>query len=255
MKEIFRYRSMIANLIKRDLRGRYKASVLGFLWTFLNPLFQILIYSFVFSIILNSNIEKYYLHLCVVLIPWVFFSTALTSGANVIVGNSTLIKKIYFPRVVLPLAYVTSSFINMLFSFIIIFLIIFFSRVPISLVAVIWLPFIMFIEYIFVLGVTLLSSSITVYFRDMQQILNLLNMAWMYLTPVVYSESIIPNRFRWIIYINPMTPISIAYRNILYYAKIPNIPLLLLAALESGVVLLFSLTIFQRLERKFAEEL
>ena len=121
LQEIYNYREMIFSLIKRELRGRYKASVLGFLWTFLNPLFQMIVYTIVFSFIMRSGIENFAIFLFVGLIPWNFFSTSVASGASCVVSQENLIKKIYFPRIVLPVSYVTSMFINMLFTFIVIF--------------------------------------------------------------------------------------------------------------------------------------
>ena len=114
-KEIYNYRTMISSLVRRDLRGRYKASVLGFLWTFIVPLCQLLVYTMVFSVILRSDIEKYYLFLFVALIPWNFFSSCLTGGASCIIQQKDMVTKIYFPREVIPIAYVTSAFVNMLY--------------------------------------------------------------------------------------------------------------------------------------------
>ena len=103
LRELFDYREMISGLIRRELRGRYKASVLGFLWTFLNPLFQLLIYTVVFSVILRAGIEDFYLYLFIGLVPWNFFSASLSGGSSCVVSQENLIKKIYFPRVVLPI--------------------------------------------------------------------------------------------------------------------------------------------------------
>ena len=98
LKELYDYRQMIFSLVRKDLRGRYKGSVLGFLWTFINPLFQLLVYTIAFSFILPSPIEKYYLHLFVALIPWIFFSSSVQGGANSIIAGKDLVSKIYFPR-------------------------------------------------------------------------------------------------------------------------------------------------------------
>lgn len=122
LKELYNYREMINSLVRRDLKGRYKNSVLGFLWTFLNPLLQLVVYTFVFSVIMPMEIEKYYLHLFVALVPWIFFSTCLTGGSRCIIDQQDMVKKIYFPREVLPVAYVTSQFVNMLLTFLVIFL-------------------------------------------------------------------------------------------------------------------------------------
>ena len=114
LKELYAYREMIISLVRKDLRGRYKGSVLGFLWTFINPLLQLMVYTIVFSVILRAGIDKFYLFLFVALVPWIFFSSAVTGGATSILSQQDMVKKIYFPRQVLPISYVTSSFVNML---------------------------------------------------------------------------------------------------------------------------------------------
>lgn len=255
LKELYNYRQMIFSLVKRDLRGRYKGSVFGFLWTFLNPLLQLVVYTFVFSFLLKSDIENYYLFLFVALIPWLFFSTAITGGAGCVLHQSGMVTKIYFPREVLPISHVTSAFINMLYSFIVVFLVIFLSGTPINPVALLYLPIIMLVEYFLALGITLIASAVTVYFRDMEFILGIFMMAWQYLTPVMYSVDIVPQELRNLFMLNPMTPITIAYRDILYYAKAPDLSTLLMAA---GMGLLFMLVgfwIFGRLKKRFAEEM
>lgn len=103
IKEIYNYRQMIFRLVRKDLRGRYKGSVLGFFWTFLNPLLQLLVYTMVFSVIMRSGIDKYYLFLFVALVPWIYFSSSLTGGATSIPGSGDMVKKIYFPRDVMPI--------------------------------------------------------------------------------------------------------------------------------------------------------
>ena len=104
IKELYAYREMIFSLVRRDLKGRYKGSALGFLWTFLNPLFQLCVFTVVFSVIMRNDIEDFYLFLFVALIPWIFFSTCLSGGASCILSQQDMVKKIYFPREVLPVA-------------------------------------------------------------------------------------------------------------------------------------------------------
>ncbi len=222
LRELWNYREMIASLVQRDLKSRYKGSVLGFLWMFLNPLLQLCVYTIVFSTIMRMGIEKFYLFLFVALVPWIFFSTCLSGGTTVIIGQQDMVKKIYFPREVLPIAYTTSQFVNMLLSFIVIFIVVFFSGIAIDPVALLYLPIIMLIEYVLALGVTLLVSSLTVYLRDLQQIMGIVSMAWMYMTPVIYSVDMIPDEFVNLFYLNPMTTITIAYRDILYYGRAPE---------------------------------
>lgn len=254
-KEIYLYREMIASLVRKDLRGRYKGSVLGFFWTFLNPLMQLLVYSLVFSIIVRVDVEKYYLFLFVALIPWIFFSSALTSGAGVILNQKDMVKKIYFPREVLPIAHALTNFINMLFSFIVVFIVILFSGVGINFVALLYLPLIMLIEFTLVLGITFLTSSITVYMRDLEHIMTILNMLWMYLTPILYSITMIPDVYLPYIQLNPMTAVIVAYRDILYYAKVPHVQTLLSAVIMAVVVLVVGYMVFTKIQRYFAEEL
>ena len=195
IKELYAYRQMIFSLVKKDLRGRYKGSVLGFLWTFINPLFQLVVYTIVFSFILKSGIEKYYLYLFVALIPWIFFSASITGGSASIVAQKDLIKKIYFPRQVIPISYVTSCFVNMLLSFLVIFAVVIFSGVGLNPLALLCLPVIMAVEYLLAVGMALLASAVTVYFKDLEHILGIVSMAWMYLTPIMYDKAIIPEEF------------------------------------------------------------
>ena len=254
-RELYNYRQMIFSLVKRDLRGRYKGSVFGFLWTFLNPLLQLVVYTFVFSFLLKSEIENYYLFLFVALIPWLFFSTAITGGSGSVLHQSGMVTKIYFPREVLPISHVTSAFINMLYSFIVVFIVIIIARVPVSPVALLYLPIVMIVEYFLALGITMLVSAITVYFRDLEFILSIFMMAWQYLTPVMYSVDIVPENLMKIFMLNPMTPITIAYRDILYYAKAPDLSTLLLAVGMSAVFMIIGFWAFGKLKKRFAEEM
>lgn len=253
--ELYDYRQMIASLVRKDLRGRYKGSVLGFLWTFINPLLQLIVYTIVFSTILRSDIEKYYLFLFVALIPWIFFSTCLTGGSTTILSQKSLVTKIYFPREVLPISFVTGAFVNMLYCFIVVFAVVFVSGVGISLEALIWLPLIMVIEYMLGLGIALFSSAITVYFRDLEHILGIFALAWMYLTPIMYPSTIIPDKYQMLFSLNPMTSVISAYRDILYYKKPPEFLTLLQALSLSVVVLMIGLMVFEALKKRFAEEL
>lgn len=253
--EIYSYRAMIVSLVRKELRGRYKGSVLGFFWTFLNPLLQLLVYSLVFSVIVRVDVEKYYLFLFVALIPWLFFSTGLTAGAGVVINNKDLVKKIYFPREVLPIAHVLTNFINMLLSFIVVFAVILFSGIGFNFAALLLLPIIFIVEFMLVLGITFLVSALTVYLRDLEHILTIGNMAWMYLTPILYSITMVPERFVSILMLNPMTPIILAYRDILYYTKVPQLSTLIGAIIMGIVMLIIGYLTFSKLQRNFAEEL
>lgn len=254
-KQIYAYREMFVSLVKRELRGKYKGSVLGFAWTFVNPLLQLIVYTIVFSTILRSDVESYYLFLFVALIPWLFFSSSLSSGCGCIRAQGNMIKKIYFPREIIPLSFVTSQFINMLLSMIIVFIVLIVSGKGLYLKGLLYLPLIMIIEYVITLGLTLFFSAITVYFRDMEHFTPIIVMVWQYFTPIMYGIDIIPQKVLPIFNLNPMTPIIIAFRDILYYHKLPELKTLIIAIVFAVVSFLFGTFVFSKLQKHFAEEL
>lgn len=255
IKELYAYREMIFSLVRRDLKGRYKGSALGFLWTFINPLLQLGVYTIVFSVIISNDIKDYYLFLFVALIPWIFFSTSLSGGSSCIWSQKEMVKKIYFPREVLPIAFVTSQFVNMLLSFLVIFAVLIVSGKGINPIALLYLPLIMIVEYILSLSVAMISSAVTVYLRDVEYILGILTMAWQFLTPIMYSVDMVPDELLPVFNLNPMTPIIVAYRDILYYKKVPELGTLVQAWSLGVILLIAGLVIFSKLKRHFAEEL
>ena len=255
IKDLYEYRQMIFSLVRKDLRGRYKGSVLGFFWTFLNPLLQLVVYTAVFSYVLRVNIDKYYLYLFVGLIPWMFFSSSMTGGAASILAQKDLIKKIYFPREVIPISYVTSCFVNMLLTFLVIFAVVLISGVGLNPLALLCLPIVMVVEYIMALGIAMLTSAVTVYFRDLEHILGIVSMAWMYMTPIMYTKDMVPDKLLPLFNINPMTHVIECYRSILYEAAIPNLKTLISATVLCILFLLLGLVVFSKLQKHFAEEL
>lgn len=255
LREIYEYREMIFSLIKRDLRGRYKGSVLGFLWTFLNPLFQLVVYTMVFSVIMRAGYDDYYLFLFVALIPWIFFSTSVSGGASCIWAQKDMVNKIYFPREVLPIAYVTCQLVNMLLSFVVVFAVLIVTGHGFNFVAMLYFPIIALVEYLLALGLTLIVSAVTVFLRDVEYILGIIMMAWQFLSPVMYGVDMIPEEVRPIFAINPMTPILVAYRDIFYYKEIPQINTLLQATLLGIVLLGIGVVVFENLKKHFSEEM
>jgi ABC-type polysaccharide/polyol phosphate export systems, permease component len=252
--EIWEYRQMIIRFVKKDLRTRYKQSVLGFLWTFINPIFQLVIYSVVFGLIMDVKIENYSIYLFVGLVPWLFCSSSLTAGSQCILAQAGLVTKVYFPRIVIPISTVCSNFMNMLFSFIIVFAALFFFGIGIS-PALVFLPVIMVIQFFFVLGLVLIFSALTVYFRDLEHILGIFTMAWFYITPIIYSMDQIPDRLKPVAYANPMTSITLSYQDILVNKQFPDFNHLTLTIVFSVVFMFIGYVVFQKLQRRFAEEL
>lgn len=255
IKEIYAYREMIFSLVRRDLKGRYKGSALGFLWTFINPLLQLGVYTMVFSVIMRNGIEDYYLYLFVALIPWIFFSTSVTGGASCIRAQGEMVKKIYFPREVLPISFVTSQFVNMLFSLLVVFAVLVISGKGISFYALSFLPLIMLVEYLLAIAIAMVTSAVTVYLRDIEYILGIIVMAWQFLSPVMYGLDQVPEAIRPFFALNPMTPVIIAYRDILYYKQAPQMQTLVQAIVFGVVVLGIGCFTFAKLKRHFAEEM
>jgi len=255
IRELYKYREMIFSLIRKDLRSRYKGSALGFLWTFINPLLQLVVYTIVFSILFPTNIDKFYIFLFIGLVPWLFFNTAIVGGSTSVVSQENLIKKIYFPRQVLPISYVTSGFVNMLLTFIVIFLVLFFSGFGIAYETLWALPIVMLVEYLLALGIAMIMSALTVYVRDLEYILGIVAMCWMYLTPILYEIDTIPEEYRYLIYLNPMTGVIRCYRDILYYKQLPELEVLGSAFGVGLGFLIVGFIVFERLQRHFVEEL
>ena len=254
IKEIYNYREMIYMLVKRNLRGRYKASVLGFAWTFINPLLQLAVYSVVFSVIMRLGVEKYYLFLFVALIPWIAMASSITDGTISITSQSNLVTKIYFPRQILPITSTTTCFVNMLLCEIVVLAV---CAVSIGLkITILWYLIPVFLaEYILALGLAFIVSCFNVYFRDLEHIASIFVMAWQFLTPIMYSIEQVPERFRDLFNLNPMTPIVVAYRSILYYKEAPDLSTLIAGFIMSVVFLLIGWVAFDKLEKHFAEEL
>ena len=253
-KDLYQYREFLKTSIRKEFRGKYKKSFLGVLWSFINPLLQLLVYALVFPYIMRVQVENYTMFLVVVLIPWNFFSSTVSQSTSVIIASTGIIKKVYFPRAILPISNVTSNLLNFVISSIIVIAALLISGIGIGPSIAIF-PLVLLIQYIFSLAISFLLSSITVYIRDLEYFINVLMMLWFYVTPVLYSIDMIPDKFRNILMLNPMTLIITTYREILYYKRIPDLgPLLILGGI-CVVLLIIGYLIFNKCEKRFAEEL
>ena len=253
-KELYNYREMIYMLVRREIRGRYKGSALGFLWTFINPLMQFAVYAVVFSVLMRTDIEKFYAYLFIGFIPWFFLSTSIPLGSICVQQQANLVQKIYFPRIILPLATTLTTFVNMLLSELVVFAVLVISGIGLS-IHILALPVIMVVELMFVLGIVLIVSALNVYFRDLAHIMEIITMAWFYATPIVYPPEMVKDSFPWLLVLNPMSGIIASYRDILYYHRWPQFSSLTLAVVFGVATVILGTVIFQRLQRGFAEEL
>ena len=254
VKDLYNYRELLKTNIKKDVGGKYKNSVLGVLWSFINPLLQIAVYALVFQVILKSDIDNYTVYLCCGLIPWQYFSSVVLRGAATIIDNGNIIKKVYFPREILPISVVTSEGVNFLISTIIILGFVIFGGIGLSW-NILWYFLIFIIQFIVSIGVAFIVSSLTVYFRDLQHLLGIFMQLLFYATPIVYAISSVPAGLQWIVKINPMSYLIEGYRAIFYNRTMPDFQGLLIALAMGIVLCLIGYFVFKKLEKKFAEEL
>lgn len=253
-KKLYNYRELLKSNVKKEVRGRYKNSFLGILWSFLNPLLQLLVYSVVFGALLADGDSTYHIFVCVGLIPWTFFVSTVQQAAYTVIANGNIIKKVYFPREILPISIATSGVINFIISSIIILCFVIFSDLGLSWYISLY-PVILLVQYVLILGISFIVSAITVYIRDLEHIIGVVLMAAFYTTPIVYRLEQLPENLRIIMKLNPMTYIINSYRDIFYYQQLPNIRELGLLFVISLVLLIVGYFIFKKLQKGFAEEL
>lgn len=271
-QEIRQYRYLLQNLISRDIKARYKNSILGILWSLLNPLGLMLVFTIIFSVLSSGDSPRQYpVFILVGIIPWRFFSGALLSGSVSVLNNGALVKKVYFPRELLPISALLSELVNFLFGFVV--LVIFLYAFDLGLtVHALWVPVILFTQLILSLGLTFLLSALTTFYRDVLMILDVLLQAWFFLTPIIYSFETLfgetstlfgltfnPTQvMRWL---NPMASIIDGYRTVLWGSLGSSGPVsmnpvyLLRTLIESCIILLIGYYLFIRSEHLFGEKL
>ncbi len=258
--KLFSYRELIYSLTKKELKVKYRGSVLGFLWSLLNPILVMVVYSFVFAIIMRLGVEEYAIFLISALLGHNFLANSVSFGASSIVANGNLVNKIYFPREILPLSIVFANLVNFLFELIALFIVLTILGYKFYMFLYL-LPLIIFIQFFLVAGSTLLVSALNVFFRDLQHLISIILMVWFFATPIIYPLDMVPETFRSILYFNPMTVFVIMYRNIFYHVKytegfgFPPTPFIIYAVGVSLLVFFVGYFVFKKLEPRFAEEI
>lgn len=266
LRALFHYRELVRNLVVSELKARYKASVLGFVWSLLNPLGMMLVFTVVFSFLLTDNkrIEKYPLFLLCGLLPWNYFSAAVMSSVNSVVAHANLVKKVYFPREVLPIASVLAQLVNFLLAFIVLFAALVIFRAHFS--PWLWLlPLVILIQTCFALGIALILSTLNVFYRDTMMIMDVIMLAWFFLTPVVYSVEVFPKLQiiggytvevrRWAYILNPMASLINMYRDLLFLGSRTVFDFFLRTTVTAIVILVFGYWFFTQYSDRFGEEL
>jgi len=259
-RTLFSYRELLFSFTRKELKVKYRGSALGFLWSLLNPILTMLVYSFVFSIVLRAGIQEFAIFLICVLLPFNFLSNSVNYGTGSIIGNSNLVNKIYFPREIIPLSIVLANLFNFLLELAALFIVLGILRYPFYIYLYL-LPVVIFIQFFLVVGMTLLVSALNVFFRDLQHLITIIMMVWFFGTPVIYPLSMVPEKYQFIIKINPMTIYTAYYRNIFYFVKYPDgagFPSVSETLIAIGITLLIFFVgyfVFKKLEPRFAEEI
>ena len=212
-----------------------------------------LVYAIVFPLILKDSQPHYVTYLVIGIIPWTFFTTVISQGTYCILANAGIIKKVYFPREILPLSIVTSGLINFLISCIIIGIFLIFSGIGFSKY-ILFLPLIALVNFLLLFGIILITSSICVYIRDLEYIINFFVNMLFYATPILYSPTLFPQSVQWLFNLNPMAIIINSYRDIFFYQSMPRIKSLLILLACCIILVVIGYQIFNKLEKRFAEE-
>lgn len=254
-KELYQYRELLKSNVKKDIRGKYKASFLGVLWSFINPLLQVLVYAIVFPYIMRVQTENYLIFLICGIIPWTWFTNVIIQGTTCVTNNSNLIKKVYFPREILPISIVTSGLINFLISCVIILIFVLLGGCGISW-HLIFIPFIALIQYVISLAIIFLLSAFNVYVKDTEYMITFIINLFFYATPVLYSTEMFKDSWMiWLFRFNPMAHLINAYRDVFYLHRMPEMLNLLLLFIIGLLLLIICYKIFKKLEKRFAEEI
>ena len=259
LRELFRCRGLIETLVARELKARYRGSVLGFFWSFVNPLLLLLVYSFVFSVVLpgfrGGDLEPYALFLFCGLLPWTWFSSALLESSNALIMNGNLIKKVLFPAEVLPIVAVLSNLVHFFLALPVLGGFLVFYAVPLRLAEIVWFPLVILVQLILSLGLALLLSALTVHFRDLKDLLANLLTLWFFCTPIIYPMSMLSANGRFVMNLNPFAHLAISYQEILFYdGPFGHWKWLLVLLVASVGLFAVGYMLFDRLRDSFAEE-
>jgi ABC-type polysaccharide/polyol phosphate export permease len=259
LRQLFKYRALISSLVARELKARYRASVLGVVWSFVNPLLLLLIYTFVFAVVMPAShppeLQPFALFLFAGILPWTWFSSSLLESANVLIAGGNLIKKVLFPAEILPIVSVLAGLVHFCFGLPILVVFLIYYRVPVWPTDLLWFPLIVLIQLVLTTGLALLVSALTVHFRDVRDLLANLLTLWFFATPIIYPISQAPERMRRFLNLNPFTHLAVAYQDVLF-TRGPFTQGTRLAAVGIASVIVFvtGYFVFDRLRDTFAEE-
>ena len=250
VRQTYRYRELIWALALKELKIRYKRSVLGFLWALLNPALLMLVLTLVFSTVMRFPIPHYAIFLLSVLLPWTFFSQSLSYAVESIVGNGDLIKKVRVAKLVFPMAAIVSNLINLGLSLLPLALLVLVMRHPFYWTWL-YLPVPLLALTLFTLGMTFFFAAANVFYRDVAHILQVVLSAWFYVTPIIFPLDFLPQQYRWIFKLNPLIYVINGFRLSVYYGMLPK-PQSIAASFICGFISLFiGYAIFRKYQDDF----
>jgi lipopolysaccharide transport system permease protein len=251
---LYRYRALIQVLVERELKARYRGTALGFCWSFVNPLLLMLIYVLVFSVYMRIDMEKYPAFLLCGILPWSWFAAGLLEATHSIIGNGSLIKKVYLSSEIFPLVSIGSNMMHYLLSIPILFGVMLLYQVQLSTVVFVF-PVILGVQFLFTYGLALILSSLAVQFRDLLHIVPNLLMFWFLLTPIFYPMTTVPEKYRILVDLNPMAHFIMAYQDIFFYGRLPSLTGLTVMLLLSCILLGLGMVFFAARQDLLVEEL
>jgi lipopolysaccharide transport system permease protein len=254
IQELSAHRGLLISWVVRDIKVRYKQSLMGAAWAILQPLSATLIFAVIFSRFVRVPTDgiPYPIFYYSALLPWTFFSSSITFGVSSLVSNMSLVTKIYFPREILPLSAVLASMVDFFIASLIFVGMMIFYQVPLS-ASLICIPLLLLIQIAFTVGIVLCASAMNVFYRDVRFVVPLGLQLWMYLTPIIYPLSIVPPRFLGVYMLNPMASIIDSYRRIILLGEWPSFSYLVLGGAVSVVLLIAGYGYFKRSEAVFAD--
>ena len=258
LANLIRYRGLIQSLVARELKARYRGSVLGFVWSFINPLLLLTIYSFVFSVVLpglhSKETEPYALFMFCGILPWTWFSASLTEAAGSLISGGNLIKKVLFPAEVLPLVSVLANMVHFVLGLPILAIFLIYYQRPPDALGLLWFPVAMFVQLVFTCALALILSALAVHFRDIRDLLSNLLTLWFFSTPIIYWIKEAPGLGKQVLDFNPMTHVIVSYQEILFFnGPVGHWRWLLLIGGLSMLLFLAGYWLFDRLRDSFAE--
>ena len=251
--ELYQYKYLIYCLVIKDLKVKYKGSFLGFFWSLLNTLLMLIMYTIAFKYVMKIKVENFPIFLLSGFLPWVFLSSSLSMSVSSIIDNSNLVKKVFFPRVILPLSTVLVNLVQFLLSFIILLPALLFFKIKLG-PALILLPLIIFLQLLFVLGFSFILSAMCVFYRDIKHLLEIFLQIWFWGCPIIYPVTMIPEKLRFYYFFNPFTNFVEGYRSILLNDKIPPLTNFMALIIIGFGFILVGYYIFGSYHKKFAEE-